>query len=83
MEFEDDSVAEETQSIIKSQRYHLKLPAPTNVWVEVGVARPGLPGTDVLLFVFRTNENEEITDIITYTQHKINDVSEIYTTLEC
>ena len=75
LDFSDDSVKEEAQSIIKSQRYHLKLPAPTNVWVEMGVARPGPQEADVLLFAFRTNEDEEATDLITYTQHKVDDVS--------
>lgn len=35
---------------------------------------PGIKDTDVLLFVFRTNENEEATDTITYTEHKVDDV---------
>ena len=60
---------------MKSHRYHLVLPAPTNVWVEIGVASPGVEQADVLLLIFRTNEEEEITDIVTYTQHIVGDVS--------
>lgn len=59
---------------MKSHRYHLVLPAPTNVWVEMGVAHPGVEGADVLLLIFRTNK-EEITDIVTYTQHMVDNVS--------
>lgn len=66
---------EEEECKIKSHRYHLVLPAPTNVWVEMGVASPGIEEADVLLLIFRTNEEEEVTDIITYTQHKVGDVS--------
>ena len=29
---------------------------------------------DVLLFVCRVNEKEEVTDVITYTQHKVEQV---------
>lgn len=41
----------------------------------MSVVTPGVQEIDVLLFVFRTDKNEEITDIITYTQHKVDDVS--------
>lgn len=45
----------------------------------MGVASPGIPEADALLLIFRTNEEEEITDLITYTQHKMDNVSEANT----
>ena len=59
----------------KCHRYHLTLPSPTNVWVEMCVANPGDQDTDVLLLVFRVNTAEEITNMVTYTQHKVDNVS--------
>lgn len=41
----------------------------------MGVAEPGIQETLLLLFVFKTNEDEEVTDLITYTQHEIDNVS--------
>ena len=75
MDTDDEAPEVEDETIIKCHHYRLKLPAATNVWIEVGVDSPGIRETDVLLFVFRTDENEDATDIITYTQHKVNDVS--------
>lgn len=40
----------------------------------MGVAKPGIPATDILLFVFHTDENEDPTDLITFTQHKVGEV---------
>jgi metal-responsive CopG/Arc/MetJ family transcriptional regulator len=40
----------------------------------MGVAHPGVQEADVLLLVFQTNEEEEVTDFITYTQHKVENV---------
>lgn len=71
----DADSSEETEGMIKCHHYHLKLPAPSNVWVEVGVASPGIEETDVLLFVFRTNKDEDVTEFITYTQHKVENVN--------
>ena len=65
----------EEESEVKSHRYHLVVPAPTNVWVEMGVANPGIEEADVLLLIFQTNEEEQATNIITYTQHKVGNVS--------
>lgn len=67
--------------MLKCHHYHLKLPAPTNVWVQVGVAAPGIPQTDVLLFVFRMDSDEKITEVITYTQHKVDNVSCVHVLL--
>ena len=72
MEVYDD---EQEEIKTKSHRYHLTLPTPTNVWVEMGVAIPGAREADALLLVFRMNEEEEVTENITYTQHKVDDVS--------
>ncbi len=66
---------EEEENETRSHRYHLTLPAATNVWVEMGVASPGLQAADVLMLVFQMNAQEEVTEIITYTQHKVEDVS--------
>ena len=57
-------------------QYRLSLPSPTNVWIEMGVAEPGLQATDVLLFVFHTDKDDEPTELVTYTQHKVGEVSE-------
>ncbi len=61
-------------STIKCHQYRLNLTAPTHVWIEVGMASPGRPATDVLLFVFHCDENEEPTNLITYTQHRVDQV---------
>ena len=60
--------------MLKCHHYHLKLPAPTNVWVEVGVASSGVQAMDVLLFFFRMDADEHVKEVITYTQHKVNNV---------
>jgi len=62
---------------IKCHHYQLTLSQPTNIWLEVGVAEPGLLDMDVQLFVCRVNDKEEVTDVITYTQHKIAKVTGI------
>ena len=69
--------SEEDEGVIRCHHYRLKLPSPTNVWIEVGVAKPGNPATDTLLFVFRTDDSEEPTDLITYTQHRVGEVSHV------
>ena len=70
--------SQEEDGVIRCHHYRLKLPSPTNVWIEVGVVKPGIPATDVLLFVFHTDENEDPTDLITYTQHKVGEVVKDY-----
>ncbi len=60
---------------IKSHHYQLRLSQPTNMWIEMSVAEPGIADVDVLLFICRINEKEEVTDVITYTQHMIGQVS--------
>ena len=51
----------------------------------MGVALPGRQATDVLLFVFHTDEDDEPTELVTYTQHKVGEVSERknYLSLQC
>ena len=61
---------------IKCHHYQLTLLQPSNVWLEVGVAEPGISGMDVLLFVCRVDDKEEVTDVITYTQHRVAKVTE-------
>ena len=63
------------EAITTCHQYRLNLPSPTHIWIEVGVENPGCLATDVLLFVFHTDEAEEPTTLITYTQHKINKVN--------
>ena len=60
--------------LIRAHHYHLTLPSPTHVWVEVGVAPPGNPATDIQVFVFQTDGDEKLTDLVTYTQHKMDQV---------
>lgn len=74
MEIGHPSSNEHEGRLLKCHQYHLTLPAPTNLWVEVGVANPGIPETDVLLFICRVNDKEELTDVITYMQHKVDTV---------
>ena len=62
------------EGVMKCHHYRLNLPAPTQVWIEVGVASPGIPATDILLFVFHTDDDEKPTQLITCTQHKIEQV---------
>ncbi len=66
------------EGTIKCHQYRLNLTAPTHVWIEVGVVSPGCPATDVLLFVFHCDENEEPTQLITYTQHRMGQVGGAY-----
>ena len=68
--------------LIKCHHYYLTLPVSTSVWVEAEVASPGVQVTDVLLFVCQVNDQEEATDVITYTQHKIGTVR-MYNTSMC
>lgn len=62
--------------VIRCHQYRLTLPSPTNVWIEMGVAVPGCQATDVLLFVFHTDKDDEPTELVTYTQHKVGEVIE-------
>ena len=48
----------------------------------MGVVKPGISATDVLLFVFHTDENEDPTDLITYTQHKVGEVMRDYSSID-
>ena len=59
---------------MKAHHYHLTLPSPTHVWIEVGVAPPGIPATDILMFVFNTDEDEKLTSLVSYTQHRLDQV---------
>ena len=71
---DQDDETDEEEGMVRCHHYRLKVPSPTNVWIEMGVAKPGIQATDVLLFVFRTNENEEPEELVTYTQHKVEQV---------
>ena len=42
----------------------------------MGVGEPGVQATDVLLFVFHTDKDDEPTKLVTYTQHKVGEVSQ-------
>ncbi len=75
MEEGEGSSPQEVGMVIRCHQYRLSLPSPTNVWIEMGVARPGIQATDVLLFVFHTDQDDEPTELVTYTQHKVGEVS--------
>ncbi len=62
------------EGIVRCHHYHLKLLSPTNVWIEMSVAKHGNPNIDTLLFVFHTDDTEKPTDLIAYTQHKVEEV---------
>ena len=70
----EGSSPQEVGAVIHCHQYRLSLPSPTNVWIEMGVARPGIQATDVLLFVFHTDKDDEPTELVTYTQHKVGEV---------
>ena len=65
----------EEAGTVSCHHYRLNLPSATHIWIEVGVAHPDCLATDILLFVFHTDENEEPTNLITYTQHRNDQVS--------
>lgn len=62
------------EGVVRCHHYHLKLPSPTNVWIEVGAAKHGNQAMDTLLFVFHTDETEKPTDLIAYTEHRVGEV---------
>lgn len=68
--------SQDEDGVVHCHHYRLRLPSPTNVWIEVGVTKPGNPATDTLLFVFHTDETEEPTEMIAYTQHRIGEVGD-------
>ena len=74
MEEGEGTSPQEVGVVIRCHQYRLSLPSPTNVWIEMGVARPGIQATDVLLFVFHTDKDDEPTELVTYTQHKVGEV---------
>ena len=75
MEVGEGSGPQEEGVVTRCHQYRLSLPSPTNVWIEIGVAKPGIQATDVLLFVFHTDKDDEPTELVTYTQHKVGEVS--------
>ena len=80
LEVDGEGAGQSTEEggVIRCHQYRLSLPSPTNVWIEMGVAEPGLQATDVLLFVFHTDKDDEPTELVTYTQHKVGQVSAFF-----